>query len=81
MSAAQEAFAAVPVDERLVLMCDKCTYVYRAPEQLGYYEEGGPDRMCRSSKSGTLVAAPLDAVPGTYYDKRKDPLLNCEVPR
>lgn len=76
---AQEAFDLAPKVERLKLMCDKCTYVYNAPEQAGYYELGGPDRMCRSPKKGSLVAAPLDSVPGTYYDKSRDPQLKCQL--
>lgn len=76
---AQEAFDLEPKLEYLRLMCDKCTYVYNAPEQARYYELGGPDRMCRSKKAGSLVVAPLDSVPGTYYDKSKDPMIRCNI--
>lgn len=65
---------------KLSLMCELCTYVYRASYRPGYYEAFGSDRACRGAGApGVLVAAPWDAKPGSYYDPKKDPMLTTSA--
>lgn len=62
---------------RLQLMCNKCTYVYSAPQQAGF-DIGVEDPVCRNARNpGTLIEAPEDSVPGTYYDDSKNPHIEC----
>lgn len=70
-------------ERRPTLMCNRCTYVYRAPREPGYYDVGEPDRFCKDlpymhPSSGTLIEAPPDARPGTYYDPNKDTGIHCK---
>lgn len=67
---------------QMLLLCDECTWVYRGAFQRDRYMVGVKDPLCDNRKSpGTLVVAPDDAIPNTYYDSSKDRGVRCVVPR